>query len=398
MEASGLFVRGRDGLFQERFRGRLMFPIQNASGETIAFGARQLADGSAAKYINSPSTAIYQKSAVLYNLHRASPEAAKGGRVVLVEGYLDAIAAHRAGVRNAVAACGTALSEGQADQLKQCASEVVLNLDSDVAGRDAALKHARALLEKGLRVRAVDLPADPAEYIHQRGAGPYRAQIEGAQPLIQWLTADARQRFDIKDVYGRVDALRSVTDTLECVRPQHRAELAAEPAGYLLSPKPDLSAKPKEHLEHIGAWDWTLAPHKSYSVTALVGDGLIEDHKKAVRTALDAGERYTQARMGNVNTPVTTANWVGALFLHDTARPVGDEPPNPHLHTHAVVFNMTNAGDKIRSVKAHEWYRIQSYVAAVYQAEMACAARARGYELEHGRTTRLPLRGTQKSI
>jgi DNA primase len=172
MEASGLFVRGRDGLFQERFRGRLMFPIQNASGETIAFGARQLSEDSGAKYMNSPSTEIYQKSAVLYNLHRASPEAAKGGRVVLVEGYLDAIAAHRAGVRNVVAACGTALSEGQADQLKQCASEVVLNLDSDVAGCDAALKHARTLLEKGLRVRAVDLPADPAEYIHQRGAGP----------------------------------------------------------------------------------------------------------------------------------------------------------------------------------------------------------------------------------
>jgi DNA primase len=125
MEASGLFIRGRDGLFQERFRGRLMLPIQNASGETVAFGARQLAERSGAKYINSPSTEIYQKSAALYNVDRASRGAAQKRRVVVVEGYLDVIAAHQAGVRNVVAV----LSE-QAGQLKQCASEVVLNFES----------------------------------------------------------------------------------------------------------------------------------------------------------------------------------------------------------------------------------------------------------------------------
>lgn len=156
-----------------------------------------------------------------------------------------------------------------------------------------------------------------------------------------------------------------------------------------------MAGKSRKHLEHIAAWDWTLAPHKSFSVTALVGGdrGVIEDHKKAVRMALDAGERYTQARMGNVNAPITTANWVGALFLHDVARPVQDAPPNPHLHTHAVVFNMTNAGDKIRSVKAHEWYRVQSFVSAVYQAEMAFCARARGYELEYGRNHSTAIKG-----
>lgn len=151
----------------------------------------------------------------------------------------------------------------------------------------------------------------------------------------------------------------------------------------------------KRHLEHIAAWDWTLAPHKSYSVTALVGGdrGLIEDHEKAVRTALDAGEKYTQARMGNINLPVTTANWAGALFLHDTARPVDDAAPDPHLHTHAVVFNMTNENGKIRSVKAHEWYRVQSFVTAVYQAEMAYAARMRGYEVEYGRNHSTAIKG-----
>ena len=89
---------------------------------------------------------------------------------------------------------------------------------------------------------------------------------------------------------------------------------------------------PKKHMEHVAAWDWTLAPHKSYSVTALVGgdDRLIHDHKKAVRVALDAGEEYTQARLRDV-APMTSANWCAALFLHDSARPVGDAVPNPHL-------------------------------------------------------------------
>jgi conjugative relaxase-like TrwC/TraI family protein len=134
----------------------------------------------------------------------------------------------------------------------------------------------------------------------------------------------------------------------------------------LIKHRPAIKAAQKEHAEHVAAWDWTLAPHKSYSVTALVGGdhGLIEDHKKAVRVALDAGERYTQARLRDV-APVTSANWCAALFLHDSARPVGDAAPNPHLHTHAVVFNMTDAGDKIRSVQSREWYRIQTYVAAV---------------------------------
>jgi conjugative relaxase-like TrwC/TraI family protein len=162
----------------------------------------------------------------------------------------------------------------------------------------------------------------------------------------------------------------------------------------LIKHRPTGETTGQKHSEHVAAWDWTLAPHKSYSVTALVGGdgGLTEDHKKAVRIALDAGEKYTQARLRDV-APVTSANWCAALFLHDSARPVGDAAPNPHLHTHAVVFNMTSAGDKIRSVQSREWYRIQSYVAAVYQAEMACAARLRGYDLEHGRNYSTAIKG-----
>jgi conjugative relaxase-like TrwC/TraI family protein len=85
----------------------------------------------------------------------------------------------------------------------------------------------------------------------------------------------------------------------------------------LIKHRPTGETTGQKHSEHVAAWDWTLAPHKSYSVTALVG-GLTEDHKKAVRIALDAGEKYTQARLRDV-APVTSANWCAALFLHDSA-------------------------------------------------------------------------------
>jgi len=220
-----------------------------------------------------------------------------------------------------------------------------------------------------------------------------------------WLTDDAAWRDYIYEMFceaelqGRPSAWNGRADAPPLSPEEERERAAFEAAkrewhaAGEAAPVEKKPEKPK-HSEHVAAWDWTLAPHKSYSVTALVGGdrGLIEDHKKAVRIALDAGEQYTQARLRDV-AAVTSANWCAALFLHDCARPVGDAAPNPHLHTHAVVFNMTNAGDKIRSVQSREWYRIQSYVSAVYQAEMAFRARQRGYQLEHGRNYSTAIKG-----
>ncbi|MBV8436909.1 MAG: relaxase domain-containing protein, partial [Silvibacterium sp.] len=394
MEASGLFVKNKRGEFYDRFRGRLMFPIENAAGDVVAFGARQLSDEDGPKYLNSPASEIYRKGSVLYNRHRAEREAQNTGRIVIVEGYLDALRAYAAGVRDVVALCGTALTHAHAEELKASTRNVVLNLDADEAGHSAAIKNGQVLLEHGLRVRALDLPGDPAEYIALNGAAAYRREINRVRPLIEWLADRARESYDVTTVEGKTDAIHSMIDSLETVQGPDRAAISAEVAEYLEVPETP-AEKPKKYLEHIAAWDFTIAPHKSYSVTALVGGdrGIIEDHQEAVRVALDAGEKYTQARMGNTNAPVTTANWAAALFLHDTARPVEGRAPNPHLHTHAVVFNMTEAGDKIRSVQAHEWYRIQSYISAIYHAEMAYRARKRGYELEHGRNFSTRIKG-----
>jgi hypothetical protein len=133
----------------------------------------------------------------------------------------------------------------------------------------------------------------------------------------------------------------------------------------------------------------------SYSAAALVGGDLRIPawHQIALKEALDAGEEYAQARLGGNHGSLTTGNWTAACFLHDTARPVSGQAPNPHLHSHVVVFNMTHTGDKVRSVQAAEWYRIQSYMSAIYQASMANQALAGGYELEHGKNFSTRIKG-----
>lgn len=143
----------------------------------------------------------------------------------------------------------------------------------------------------------------------------------------------------------------------------------------------------KKPVEHIAGWDLTFAPNKTFSIMAFVaGDmRILEWHNEAVREALNAGQLYIQARLGGNNAPETTFNWAVAIFQHDTARPVDGQAPAPHLHSHCVLFNMTQANDKIRSVQAHMMFKTQSFMSAIYQARMARRAIEGGYEIEPGR-------------
>ncbi len=143
--AAGLAVEGEVGL-HDRFRGRLMFPIRDAKGRIVGFGGRSL-DGSQPKYLNTPQTALFDKGGILYALDRAQDGIRREGRAVIVEGYMDAIAAHEHGFDNVVAAMGTALTERQVRLLKRLTGVVVLALDADAAGREAALRGHDAIRE-----------------------------------------------------------------------------------------------------------------------------------------------------------------------------------------------------------------------------------------------------------
>jgi conjugative relaxase-like TrwC/TraI family protein len=150
--------------------------------------------------------------------------------------------------------------------------------------------------------------------------------------------------------------------------------------------------------EHRAGWDATFSAPKSVSLTALVGgDGRVrEAHRESVRTALRELERYTQARIGNVHAPETTGKFIAATFEHDTARPV-DGYAAPQLHTHAVIFNVTEQSNgTTRSLQPHELFVSQRYVTAVYRSELAMRLQMLGYELERGKHGQPEIRGYTK--
>jgi len=235
MQASGL-VRGEDGSRYDYFRNRLMFPIENESGKTVAFGGRTLEPDQEPKYLNSPETPIYKKSQVLYNLHRAKDPIRRHARAVLVEGYMDVIGVFASGVGEVVASCGTALAGQQVQTLRRHSGRVVVNFDPDTAGDRAAERAIDLLLAEGMEVRILELEGglDPDEYCRQRGAGAYRERLEGARSYFHWLADRARARFDMRSPEGRVAAFRFLLPSLQRLGDRiERLAVANDLAAYL---------------------------------------------------------------------------------------------------------------------------------------------------------------------
>ncbi len=236
-ENSGLVGKRQEGGgFYDRFRGRLMFPIQDESGRTIGFGGRALKDGEEPKYLNSPETPLYRKSCTLYNLHRAKAAVRKLDRVALVEGYMDVIGVYAAGVQEVVASCGTALTNAQVRALKRHTGRIVVNFDSDAAGANAAQRSLEMLLEEGMRVRVLELGGglDPDEYVKQLGADAYRAALEQAPQYYFWLADRARKKFDLRAAEGRMDAWKELLPAVERIHDKiERAAVAKDMASYL---------------------------------------------------------------------------------------------------------------------------------------------------------------------
>ena len=209
---SGLLSRDQNGgrLF-DRFRRRITFPISNESGKIVAFGARALGDDMP-KYLNSPETPIYSKSNLLYHLDRAKEGIRRDDFVILVEGYMDAIAVARAGISNVVASCGTSLAETQIKLLGRFTKRVVVNYDPDAAGQSATERSLSLLLERDFEVRVLALPpvgskkADPDFFIRERGKDEYLKLLKEAPPYVDYLIARARH-MDLTTGEGKLRAV-----------------------------------------------------------------------------------------------------------------------------------------------------------------------------------------------
>jgi DNA primase len=191
---AGLLIAVEDKEPYDRFRGRLMLPIHDARGRVIAFGGRILAKDKtdAPKYLNSPDTPLFDKGRTLYNLHRAGPASRKTNRMVVVEGYMDVIALAAAGIEEAVAPLGTALTEQQIEMLWRLVEVPVLCFDGDAAGQRAAMRaitRALPLLRPGHSLRIVRLPQglDPDDLIKQQGTGAMERLLSEATTLLEAL-------------------------------------------------------------------------------------------------------------------------------------------------------------------------------------------------------------------
>ena len=229
LQTAGLVLerQNREGHY-DRFRNRAMFPILNESGKVVAFGARSL-DGSEPKYLNSPETPVYQKGRVLYGLHWAKPAIRENERILLMEGYLDVARAIEAGVGEAVATCGTALTAANARTLRRFSARVILNFDQDAAGQQATLKSLDLLADEGLRVQVAELPAghDPDSYLREFGAAAYRERLTEAPDHMEWLIRRGLLENDTRTPAGKGGYLQSLLPALG------RIESAVERAAWL---------------------------------------------------------------------------------------------------------------------------------------------------------------------
>ena len=209
---AGLLARKEEtGRTYDRFRDRVIFPIVNLTDETIGFGGRMIGEGDP-KYLNSPETPAFSKGENLYGISFAREAIRKEGYAVLVEGYMDVIALHQAGVAHAVATLGTGFTTGHVRLLKRFTDRVVLNFDPDAAGRAATRRSLEVLLENGFEVNVVALPAgkDPDLFVRQEGVEMYRRRLLSGLPYIEFLTRDTAGRHDLSGTRGKVAALNEV--------------------------------------------------------------------------------------------------------------------------------------------------------------------------------------------
>jgi DNA primase len=258
---AGLVAEREEGGAYDRFRNRLLFPIRDHKGAVVGFGGRALGDGQTPKYLNSPQSAVFDKSQILYGLDLARPNIQRNGQVVIVEGYMDVVVAHQAGQTNVVGTIGTALTDHHAELLKRIAKKIILCLDPDTAGDMAALKGSEVLQEHAekisipvrgerglmgverrsqLEIRIMQLPRgkDPDELLLAEG-GPARWEElrESALPLVDHVIGVVAGKHDLESAHGKSEAVSEMALYIrEIGDPVQRAHYMQKVAAVLKVP------------------------------------------------------------------------------------------------------------------------------------------------------------------
>jgi DNA primase len=210
--AAGLAQQGRQGGWYDRFRARIMFPLADARGRVLGFGARAVREEQRPKYLNTSENELYHKGRQLFGIDHARASAAKTGRIVVVEGYTDVLALHQAGVRESVAIMGTALTREQLVELSRAANTVQLALDADSSGQEAMLRAARSAGERGVELLVTELPEgkDPADLVLADGREAVDSLLGESVPVPVFQLRRAIATADLESVAGRERALAEV--------------------------------------------------------------------------------------------------------------------------------------------------------------------------------------------
>src|SRR6059058_4671685 len=242
----------------DRFRGRIMFPICNDVGEVIAFSGRLLQDEEgAAKYLNSPETALFRKGGVLFGLDKTKRALIEVSCAVVCEGQLDLISLFEAGITNVVAPQGTAFTESQARILKRFVNEVVLCFDADTSGQKAAERSLDALLQNDLIVRVVELPRgeDPDSLIRREGKEKFENRVAGAQDFFDYWIEREMEAADVSSLSAKLQLARRMAETISRIHdPLLRGEVVSKSSARLGVSNTDFETLlPKQRREQVSA-------------------------------------------------------------------------------------------------------------------------------------------------
>jgi DNA primase len=255
-EKAGLIKRKDRGGYYDSFRKRLLFPIADMQGRVIGFGGRVL-DDALPKYLNSPESTIYRKSSVLFGLSLAKHAIREHGEAFIVEGYFDHLALFQAGVRNVVATCGTALTDGHLKLLRRFATKAYLLFDADKAGKKATFRAMEAFLSEGFPANVVEMPSgeDPDTYLEKYGPEAFAVLVSNAKTVFDYFFKDLCRRSDIGSVEGKIAVLDELVPRLRLMADRVEQDLyVREIARFLAVAENDVRRKMGKQgtVSHVG--------------------------------------------------------------------------------------------------------------------------------------------------
>ncbi len=227
--ATGLVNKTDRGEFIDRFRKRLMFPIMDVSGRVIAFGGRKLENNEKmAKYINSNENLVYSKKKHLFALNLAKQSDSK--KIILVEGYMDAISLYQRGFNNVVASLGTALTEEQGRLLRKYSEQVILSYDSDGAGQEAIMRGLSILENQGCDARVLQMEGakDPDEFVIKYGSGRFKMLVDNAISLVEFKIKMVKNKYNLENANDKIRFLKEITKILSNVDNKIEREIYIE--------------------------------------------------------------------------------------------------------------------------------------------------------------------------